>query len=287
MVINAFDEGETVMRGPTILARSMSIATQRGKSLREWQYHSRSDSHSKVACWTLLFDLLHECDAIRTAAEQGRLGFGINHTMRGAINKKLDLVLTVLPASQKPGKRATFAFHVSKWGVALSDEDRAALGRLPVLHAQRSDDISEVAIAIEAKACMTEHVKSLPRLHAEILATGYLAKRASPNCISAAYTLVNAAPTFVTPSAKSTVNRHKQPDAARRVVEMLSQAVPTASDSAGYGYDAIGTTVIDCRNDGSQVLVIHDDPAPSTTEHTHYEQMVVSLGAAFRQRFRF
>ena len=70
VVNNDFEEGETVMRGPTILARSMSIATRRGKSPRAWQYHSRSDSHSKIACWTLLFDLLLECDVVREAAER-------------------------------------------------------------------------------------------------------------------------------------------------------------------------------------------------------------------------
>ena len=33
------------MRGPEILARTMSIATWRGSAPRAWQYHSRSDSH--------------------------------------------------------------------------------------------------------------------------------------------------------------------------------------------------------------------------------------------------
>lgn len=66
-----FEEGGTVMRGPVILARSMSLATRRGKRLEEWQYHSRSDAHSKLACWTLLFDLLGECDVLRSAAEAG------------------------------------------------------------------------------------------------------------------------------------------------------------------------------------------------------------------------
>ena len=50
------------MKGPTILARSMSTATRRGQDAVAWQYHSRSDSHSKVACWAVLFDLLCECD---------------------------------------------------------------------------------------------------------------------------------------------------------------------------------------------------------------------------------
>jgi hypothetical protein len=284
VVFNAFDEGETVMRGPTILARSMSIATRRGKSPKAWQYHSRSDAHSKIACWTLLFDLLLECDVVRDVAEQGRLGFRINHMMVGPINKTLDLVLTIVQPAREPVSRRTFADVADVLGVALDDSDRQALAGLPLFYEERKDDVSEVAVAVEAKACMTEHVKSLPRLHAEILATGYLAKLAAPHCISVSYSLVNAAPTFFSPSGQGAPNRHNQPDDAGRVVQMISNAVPTASKNNQYGYDVIGTTVVDCRNDETAVTVVHVPPAPMRNDHTHYERMLVSLCGKFRER---
>lgn len=272
------------MRGPTILARSMSIATRRGKSPRAWQYHSRSDSHSKIACWTLLFDLLLECDAVREAAKTGRLGFGINHVMVGAISKTLDMVLTVVPPSRATARRKTFAEMVDTLGIALDEADRSALSALPVIFKDRKEDVSEVAVAVEAKACMTKHVNAIPRLHAEILATGYLAKRAAPRCVSVSYSLVNSAATFVSPSGKKKVTHHNQPEDARRVVEMLSKAIPTASESRDYGYDVIGTTVVDCRNDGSSVTVLHRSPAPQANDHTHYERMLRSLCSEFRGR---
>jgi hypothetical protein len=272
------------MRGPTILARSMSIATRRGKSPRAWQYHSRSDSHSKIACWTLLFDLLLECDVVRDIAGRGRLGFRINHMMVGPINKTLDLVLTIVQSTRNASSRRTFAEVAGALGIELDDSDRVALAGLPLFHEEGADDVSEVAVAVEAKACMTEHVKSLPRLHAEILATGYLAKLAAPHCLSVSYSLVNAAATFVSPSGQSAVNQHNQPDDARRVVQMISNAVPAASKNNQYGYDVIGTTVVDCRNDGSPVTVVRSDPAPTRNDHTHYERMLVSLCGKFRER---
>jgi hypothetical protein len=266
----------------------MSVATRRGKSPRAWQYHSRSDTHSKIACWTLLFDLLLECDVLRTAAQQERLGFGINFVMVGPINKTLDLVLSVVPLTRAAQPRRTFAALADAMEVVLGDSDRAALAALPTVYEDRVDDVSEVAIAVEAKACMTEHVKSLPRLHAEILATGYLAKRATPRCISVSYSLVNAAPTFVSPSGDGKkINRHSQPDDARRVVQMLGQAVPTMSDSRDFGYDVIGATVLDCRNDGSPVTLVTADPAPQLNDRLHYERMVRSICSEFRSRFRF
>lgn len=274
------------MRGPDILARTMSAGTHRGAGGRLWQYHSRSDSHSKVACWTLLFDLLVECDAIRDAAGRGAIGFGINHVMVGPINKTLDLVVTIVPPHRRQASRATFVALGAQLGVVLDDTDRMMLEGLPALEQDRRDDVSEVAIAVEAKACMTEHIKSLPRLHAEILATGYLARKASPRCITVSYNLINAAPTFVTPSGDGKVNLHSQPGDARKVAQMIRTAVPTVSDARDYGYDIIGVTVVDCRNDGSPVTVSADPAvAPTSSERTNYDRMIRSLCSEFRGRF--
>lgn len=273
------------MLGPQILARTMSAATVRGKGERAWQYHSRSDTHSKVACWTLLFDLLLECDVMRDAAGRGKLGFGINRVMVGPINKTLDLVVTWAP-DRAPRSRKSFADLADRFGVRLLEADRAALESLPRLDEDDAEDISEVAIALEAKACMTEHVKSLPRLHAEILATGYLAKRAVRDCIAVSYSLVNAAAKFVTPSGKGKVNRHSQPAVARQVVDMLGTAIPTSSANSEYGYNAIGVSVVDCRNDGSPVTLVADDRiGPRRDDPHHYERMVRSVCSQFRARF--
>lgn len=274
------------MKGPEILARTMSKATRRGGSSRPWQYHSRSDEHSKVACWTLLFDLLVECDALRADASAGRVGFGINHVMVGPINKTLDLVLTLVPPQRHAKARHSFAEFVKVLGIELSAADSAALESLPEIRHDHKEDVSEVAVALEAKACMTEHVKSLPRLHAEILATGYLAKKAVPRCISISYSLVNAAPSFVTPSGAGKINLHHPPEDAKRVTEMIRTAVPTVSDARDYGYDAVGVTLLDCRNDGSPVRVVNDPLiAPALTDRIHYERMIRSVCSEYRARF--
>jgi hypothetical protein len=274
------------MRGPEILARTMSVPSRRGGSKRAWQYHSRSDSHSKLACWTLMFDLLLECDVIRQAAAAGRLGFGINRVMVGPINKTLDLVLTVIPPERAARSRRDFSSLATSLGVLLTAEDRLQLEALPALIEDHKADVSEIAIAVEAKACMTEHVKSLPRLHAEILATGYLAKRAAPRCITVSYSLVNCAPSFVSPSGAGKLNRHQPEDFARRVVNMISSAVPMVGDTLTYGYDVIGITAISCLNDGSPVKIIENSAVgPARSEHTHYERMVRGICSEYRARF--
>jgi hypothetical protein len=273
------------MLGPQILARTISNAAARGKTTKAWQYHSRSDAHSKVACWTTLFDLVLGCDVLRNAAGKGQIGFRINHVMVGPINKTLDLVLTRVPPNRKAATRGSFAGLVEQYGIVLTEQDRAVLASLPAIEQERIDDVSEVVLALEAKACMTEHIKSLPRLHAEILATGYLAKRAAPRCILASYSLVNAATSFTTPSGSGKVNHHSQPNDAAQVVRMLSTAIPRVGEMGSFGFDAIGVTVLDCRNDGSPVTVIDKAPAPSNTDHVHYAWMISSLCSEYRARF--
>lgn len=271
--------------GPSILARTLSVPTLKGTSLKAWQYHSRSDSHSKVACWTLLFDLLSNCDAARKLAAAGRMGFGINHVMVGPINKTLDLVITIVPDVRTPKHRTSFADLVVRYGILLSQEDKDVLATLPTILEDHSDDVSEVAVAIEAKACMTEHSKSLPRLHAEVLATGYLARQAAPQCITASYNLVNAAATFVSPGNVGRTNKHSQPEDARLVVDMLSRAIPLARQAKEIGYDVVGVTVIECANDGTPVELSYGPASPKSTEPVHYERMMVALCSEFRRRF--
>lgn len=273
-------------RGPAILARTMSVATCRGKSATRWQYHSRSDNHSKVACWTVLFDLLTQCDAVGRLAREGRLGFRINHVLVGPINKTLDLVLTLVDPDRDAGLRSNFAAQVDRYGIVLDPAERKALESLPLVLEDLRSDVHEVAVALEAKACMTEHGKSIPRLHAEILATGYLARLAAPRCITVSYNLVNAAPTFVSSEGKGKVNKHKQPTDAKQVVDMLGKAIPLARTAPGLGYDVIGVSVLECANDGTPVVLSTGGAAPATSAHTRYERMMVALCSEFRNRFR-
>lgn len=275
------------MRGPDIIARTMSIATSRGavRGADAWQYHSRSDHHSKLACWALMFDLLLECDVLRKAAADRRIAFAVNHVMVGPINKTLDMVVTLADPQRSRAGSKTFAVMASELSIVLSDEDRAALQELPPVRVERKDDVSEVAVAIEAKACMSEHVKSIPRLHTEILATGYLVRKSAPNCITVSFTLVNAAQTFRSPGTSGKVTRHEQPVDALRVVQMLSHAVPRVTELGGYGYDVIGVTVIDCRNDGSPVSVATSAPFARTDSRVRYDRMVRSICSEFRHRY--
>src|SRR4051794_20866964 len=124
------------MFGPEILARSLSVAAPTGASDTLWQYHSRSDRHSKIACWGILFDLLRNCAVLREHVAAGRIGFGINHEMRDFKEnrkKNLDLVLCVPNGGPLLKKAVTFAELTGRYSIILSKEEKTALAALPAL----------------------------------------------------------------------------------------------------------------------------------------------------------
>ncbi len=85
------------MDGPDIIVRTLSQPAVPDKHGNLWQYHSRSDRHSKVACWAVLFDLLQHSPLLATHAAAQKVTFGINRTMRDfrtGRTKDLDLVIS-------------------------------------------------------------------------------------------------------------------------------------------------------------------------------------------------
>src|SRR3954471_10049360 len=107
------------MHGPHILVRTLSELTRTDKYGNQWQYHSRSDHHSKVACWGILFDLMQHSRLLREHIASGRVIFGINHEMRDfrtGRKKNLDLVLA-RPGTGTLSKPLTFRTLMAKWHI--------------------------------------------------------------------------------------------------------------------------------------------------------------------------
>jgi hypothetical protein len=161
------------MLGPGILVASMIPRAGSGNGFRHgnlWQYHPRSDHHSQVVCWGLLFDLLQHCALLQSHVQRGLVGFGLNHEMRDfrtGRKKKLDLV--VCRPRSEPSLRATtrlsFAERADTLGIVLDEEARSTLQGLPT---PRELPVGAVHVAVEAKACMTAFSKARPRLYDEL-----------------------------------------------------------------------------------------------------------------------
>jgi len=272
------------MDGPAILVRTMSVPSVVDEHGNTWQYHSRSDRHSKVACWVTMFDLLQHCALLRRHVAEGTVAFGVNHEFsdfRTRRTKKLDLVVH-RPRTKLAGERAgrTFVDLAGTLDVSLDREAHARLRELPDL---RESAVGTVLMALEAKACMTKHRGSGPRLYDELNSSHITVHGAADQAIAVAFVMINGASTFVSPDSNRRplgegqplpkVTPLRQPGATEFVVSKVSE-LPTRTRPGYEGYDAVGIVVVDCPNDGTPITVIEGPSAPNPSSLFSYESMI-------------
>ena len=280
------------MYGPDLLVRSLSEVTRHDRYGNAWQYHSRSDHHSKLACWGIIFDLLRTSPLLRRHVETGVVYFGINHEMRDFVHdrkKNLDLVLCTASGASTGKSSTTLATMAKEYGVVLSAEHAVELATLPEL---RRAPVGSVLMALEAKACMTAHQRALPRLYDELNSSHLTVHGATDQAIAAGFAMINMAPRYLSPDLNKR-NRasdpewsaHAQPRDAKLAVDKIRQ-LPKRSKAGDTGYDALAIVVIDCANDGSPVRLITEPPAPSVGDIYHYASMIDRLGHIYATRFK-
>jgi len=272
------------MDGPEILARTMSVPSITDEHGNIWQYHSRSDRHSKVACWVTLFDLLQHSALLRRHVAAGKVAFGVNHEFadfRTRRRKKLDLVLHRPGAQVAAGPKArTFVELGEALTVGLNDEERSRLTSLPSLS---EAPVGTVLMALEAKACMTKHRGSGPRLYDELNSSHLTVHGANDQAIAVAFVMINGARSFISPDSNRRrlgvgqsapkVTPLRQPESTEFVVSKVSE-LPTRTRPGHEGYDAIGIVVVDCPNDGSPITIVSSPPAPMPNDLFSYESMI-------------
>lgn len=285
------------MFGLEILARSMSVPTKggtQGKPFQHgnsWQYHPRSDRHSKIACWAIMFDFLRECPLLVDHVRAGKTAIGINHPMRDFArnrSKNLDLVVC-RSGGPSPRKEKMFADLVAPFTIVLSDEERSLLGILPPVPLASP---STVYLALEAKACMSAFGKARPRLYDELNSSHLTIHGDTAGAIAAGFAMINIARTFVSPirnpwplaSHEPIVSVHQQPKAAASVIEKLME-LPRRARQSEEGFDAFGIAVVECANDGTPVRIHSGAPAPAPSAIYHYSQMIGRVSHLYATRF--
>lgn len=273
------------MYGQQILTRFLSTPGTPDEYGNVWQYHSRSDRHSKVGCWGVALDLLTTSSLLRSHVTQGKVVLGVNHKMTDFATgrrKKLDLVIA-RPAREPEDHRrsATFANLAARYGIHLTNEEMGVLQEIPSLQVSET---GAVLVAMEAKACMTAHIKALPRLYDELNSSHLCVHGASRQALAIGYVQINYADEFISSDMnkrplrefRPIVNHHNQPHDTERVLEKIAE-IPRRSVSSESGFDGIGVTLLDFRNDGGPVTLVEDPPAPSPSDQFHYSSMIVRM----------
>jgi hypothetical protein len=279
------------MHGPNILAATMTLPQERGGSKSPWQYHSRSDRHSKVACWGVLFDLLRTSALLRKHAQLGKIVFGINFEMNNYasdLKKDLDLVIA-RPAgeSETSGRGITVVDLAEQWKVELTPLQRSELERLPTIHKGALAG-SGVQIALEAKATMTAHQKAQPRLYDELSSSHAIVHGASSHALAVGLVLVNTADTFISPGMQRgpepVVSTHKQPAAAEGTIAKVKK-IRRRTKPDESGFDGLGIVALEVKNDGTPVRVETTPPAPQPGSIFFYDDMLTRIANEYDARF--
>lgn len=253
----------------------------------------RSDHHSKVACWGILFDLLLTSRVLVDQFRGGRVAFGINHEMRDfrtGRKKNLDLVICTPGTAKNERAQLDFRALAKDWKIALDLDAQRALDALPPI---RQAVVGEVHVALEAKACMTAHRKARPRLYDELSSSHLTIHGSSANAIAAGFVMVNVADEFISPGRNkwslaekpAEVTKHKQPADTLAVLEKIRE-IPRRASTQEAGFDALGFVVVDCRNDGkSPFKVVETPPAIGTGDVLHYDSMIRRTAKLYESRF--
>lgn len=264
-----------------------------GPSKTPWQYHSRSDRHSKIACWGVLFDLLQASGLLCSHVAEGKVVFGVNHVMRDFVNNKkkaLDLVLC-RPGDPKdfPKRRpATLESLASRWGISLTKDQLARFNSLPPIS---EGPVGAVLVALEAKATMTEHSKAGPRLYDELNSSHQIVHASSSKALSVGFFMVNASKSFISPDRNKApspvvaVTMHRQPDAAASSIRVV-ESLPRRSGTSGAGYDGMAIVVVDMANDGvTPVTLVTAPPAPQPGDIFQYDAMLTRIANEYDATF--
>lgn len=276
--------------GPEILVRALSKPGITDRHGNAWNYHGRSDRHSKIACWGIVFDLLRNSRLLREHIAAERVAFGINVEIRDFQHdrkKDLDLVICQ-PASGSPSRARTLTMLADHYQVELTKKERAELRALPEL---REAQVGSLLVALEAKACMTAHQRALPRLYDELNSSHATVHGAHDLAIAAGFVMINSAETFLSPdlnkqnrTSAPVWSTHDQPKCVNITMDKIKQ-LPRRSKTGIPGYDALAMVVVDCKNDGSAVRLQTKMPAPQPQDAYHYSTMIDRLQGIYATRF--
>jgi hypothetical protein len=278
--------------GPAIIATTLSEVRPFGRSRARYQYHPRSDHHSKVTCWAIAYDLLHTSALLRQHVADGKVTIGINHRMadfRLQKPKNLDLVVARPALPQDSTTRGVTLDELRKrYGIQLTPAQRKRFDALPTVHAA---PVGSVLMALEAKACMTAHGKSGPRLSDELNSSQQTIHGAADHAVAVGLAMVNIAPHFIspirnqTPGAEPIFTQHHQPDDAAGVIAVWLRKVHRRTTPGQDGFDAFGIIVVDLANDATPVTVRTTAPAPGADDDDTYQAMVLRAASLYDYRF--
>jgi hypothetical protein len=230
----------------------------------------------EIAGLAYLVDLLDKANAFHQKAAMSEVGFVLNAPTCDHISQPVDVVVVLTngrPPTSAPRTLDARLEALLPVPAPLLMRRVAALPSLVEMDASRAP---ESALHLVVKAVDVTQPPDVPRLHADILASGYLASERMPYAIRAAHVLL-----FGNEGWGS-----DQDAAAANVHAMLTRGLPTTARGVAWGFDAIslcGVAPQDAAAGTNFLNMLHH--IPGTRQPLHYSHALREVAAHFRARF--
>lgn len=237
-----------------------------------------------------MFDMLQHSAVLRGQVQDGSVVLGINEPLRDpATKRKKDLDLVVAARGDLETRdKDTLADLAIRWHLRLDLEQQHVLADLPPI---ANGPVGTVLAAFEAKACMTAHVKALPRLFDELTTSHQVIHAHAAEAIAVGLVIVNASEHFISSdlnkrdlAIEAPVISTQQPHGASRAIEKMHE-IPLRSGQTMHGFDAMGAILIEMTNDDSPVKLLTAPPAPDSADALQYDRMLRRLVDLYEAKF--
>jgi hypothetical protein len=233
--------------------------------LTESGYHPRSSKHGDKLCELLLADLMEECPAIRAAAQNGKISFGLNYS---------------------PGMGAPLGWIVDlAIGPPISKVEGNPSGSMI------KEPPSDLWVAVDAKTIMTEHSKARRNRQRDLNSFSSILHMKNPKTIVGGFVVINNAGSFKSPLRDGDVTIHANIERlvaeSVKLFEDLPRAQSSGPDQKNLNQiDAVGVIVIefsDLREKPTKLVT--NFPAPGRESPVHYDKFVKDICSAFSKRY--
>ena len=228
-------------------------------------YHPRSSRHGDAVCEFFAADLYSGCSAFRQAADAGRIVAKPNFTIDPESVDRWNADLVVGPP------------------VDGAAESGKKCGPLTVGMPR------EVWMAVDTKTIMTEHGKARRNRQRDLNAFQDILHRKNRSTVVLGLLVVNMAPRFKTPLARSKKGPTEHRSVERLVEEIVAMMRGLAhSDAEGTkpGIEGLGVVVVSHTNmKGDVSRLVTELPAPTEDDPVSYSSLLRDACAAFTARF--
>lgn len=238
---------------------------QFARFLAENRYHPRSSSHGDALCRFFLADLQAQCPTFAQAAARNEIVFRTNFTIDPESLDRWNADLVVGPPLSPP------------------------TAKVPRLGSIAGGDPREIWLAIDAKTIMTEHGKARRNRQRDLNSFHDILHRKNPRTVVGGLLVVNMAPHFQTPLARTAQGVTNHRNIERLVAEIvgLMDALPKAAVQPGSGgIEGVGLIVVSHTNvPGEPTELVSRSPAPVGEHPLSYLSFLRAICAAFSTRF--